>query len=182
MVDKVELIVVIAIVGLLSAISVPLYQSYRWKTKLAALPSIVDTINKEFVLNYSTKGVFAYKYDGANISSNVHISLYEYPFAPWFWWSPQKNDSSSSRIMWSMSLRNIEGIDPNYASPQGGNSAKSGFFVALIAKNGVVSTICGYYGAAESSLELPEAYMPKSCKCINVGLAYNNGTGYSCPE
>lgn len=55
----IELMVVIAIVGILSAVAVPSYKNYILKAKIASVMPILGHYTNKSIENYTIKGVFA---------------------------------------------------------------------------------------------------------------------------
>ena len=76
----IELMIVVAIIGILAAVAIPAYQDYVVKAKLAKVAGSVDSIKTAIAMYYQEQGSFPVESasvaaNGANPTGNVWTSL-----------------------------------------------------------------------------------------------------------
>jgi len=174
----IELLVVMAVVGLLAAIAVPAYTTYQIKSKIATNLAVVDAITKDAFSYYSRTGVFppSIEVNGVTIPAlswtNVSYGsikgiAYEY---------------TSNGVMVNISTTGLDSI-PNYitptdasVNPSGGHSIMA--YAVSDLGNGVTKTVCGHYDSdGYPDDDIPMSYLPSNCTCNTVGAFIYTGTG-----
>jgi type IV pilus assembly protein PilA len=170
----IELLVVIAIVAILAAVAVPAYKQYLIRAKVVSSIQIMNGVIKDFLSTYSKTGVLptSIKYRGTTVSgwtvvpstgTNIH-SMYYGP-------------GGSSGAIFAVTLTGLSGI-PGYVTPNAANPTPySAIVFGSYSADGVVKTACGQSGPAYAADDVPFAYLPASCQCININNFTNNGTG-----
>ena len=75
----IELMIVVAIIGILAAVAIPQYQDYVMRSKLAGLGTCVDPVKKAMSQGFSENGIFpsfaALALTGINVNSCKYASL-----------------------------------------------------------------------------------------------------------
>lgn len=167
----IELLIVIAIVAILAAIAVPVYQAHTLRVKIATALNGLNPILKDALVIYHRKGSFpaSVTYKGTNLTTTP---------PNWF----NVADSNMSQLFYFVSadgkgafiaarLKNLSGI-PGYV--ENGNYAA--IILAFRDINGVLTTGCGRYDSANAIFYVPFTYLPGSCQCANVLSFTNSGT------
>lgn len=172
----IELMVVIAIVALLSAVALPAYKSYVLRAKVLNSMIVMDVISKSLKDDFAKNGAFPlniYVNDVYIHSGQWQIVNYDEIFAA----SYQTDAQNYARI--GVSLSGLDGI-PGYtaptvaAPPTGGASA---YFVELVLTSGeLVVSYCGHLNVATSADWIPFDYLPQGCQCTDVVNSPANGT------
>lgn len=140
----IELMVVIAIVAVLSAIAVPSYKNYTAKAKISSSMSIFDKFKTEEMLTFSKTGTFSFTnaWLPLNIGVISNYGLY----------------SGSIQNLVYIHLQLISNVYPGQTNPVW-------LLMQLQANsNGTFSSICGVDSRAP--YQIPLEYMPAGCKNI----------------
>jgi len=138
----IELMVVVAIIGVLAAIAIPAYQSYVIKAKLAYVVSDLQAASVPAVLFYQTNGTFNNYQGSTNSLSQYTASL---------GWNTA--GSGGKQLQLIAQVQNI-------------NSAVNGFYLYLILSTdneGDISMCCG---AKSGNTTFPSQYFPPGCNSI----------------
>ena len=67
----IELMIVVAIIGILAAVAVPQYLTYTRKAEVAAMVALADIVKKKVSIFYSTKGRWPEVTDAAEVGLDV---------------------------------------------------------------------------------------------------------------
>ena len=174
----IELMVVIAIVAVLSAIAVPAYKSYLIKANIAKNMQLIDSIARDAYTAYQSSGTFptSINVNGVGINSGAwgqvaigEIELISYNY-----------NNSNEAVLLSIAMSGLDGIT-GYIAPTVGTPIASGghssVFYALRADDDVVSVACGHFASVYAADAIDFAYLPSSCQCAEVNTFYSTGAG-----
>lgn len=172
----IELMVVIAIVGLLSMVAVPAYSDYIIKAKVTNAVNVMgifrDYLIRELELNGSVPS--SVDFNGVTINEGV-FTLVNIDSVAYL-----RYDYSSSNVLRIMAQVNgLEGI-PNYVPPETGatttNEPTAGITrsVAYLNDSDIWVIRCGLHDSGATA-DIPLAYQPSSCQCGDTGSIFNGG-------
>lgn len=133
----IELMIVVAIIGILAAVALPAYQDYTVRAKVSELMLAVTAGKTPVAEFYQIKG---------SLPSSGSVSI----------------DSQSSQYVSAVSW-NGTAILGTSATTNMGNTAAQGVMIALTptpASGGVLNWAC----APHSTSPMPKKYLPASCK------------------
>jgi len=174
----IELMVVIAIVGVLAAVALPTYNTYRIKTNIADTITVLDKILRDQLVIYEANGAFpsSITVNGTAIPGVTWVALNALGMVG-FSYDPV----STKGAVLVVTLSNLNGM-PGYIQPTNGAigppaGGGSQLAYALYDQgNGVISKGCGQY--QNNTDNIPVSYLPASCSCTNV-LGFS-GSGTVC--
>lgn len=175
-----ELVATIAIIAILTAVSVPAYSSYRIRTNIVKAVRIASSISNDIMSEYEKTGAFpnSINVNGVNLISppggnweyvNLdNIISMIYAISP---------DGLGATI--GLTLSGLYGI-PEYSPPQIGTGSPgpggvSQFQFAIRNFNGLMKTACGGYGPPYEFVNIPLDYLPSACQCNNIQNFYMDG-------
>ena len=162
----IELMVVIAIVGVLSAVALPSYKSYLLKVKVAQAIDLMSVVALSVKDSYTRTGVFpaTITVNGVTIP-NVSWAAVNLPNMPYMSYTGGGN-SGSAGVMIQGSVTGLTGI-PGYVTPSSGtmNSTSSTISMGIVDNGVAIKINCGQYA---DTAAIPLAYLPAACQCTNV--------------
>jgi prepilin-type N-terminal cleavage/methylation domain-containing protein len=177
----IELMVVIAIVGVLAAISVSAYKQYILKVEVTKSISIISNVLNIAMDNYQKSSTFDVPvfFNGIDVNQNgwayfpvQNIFSLEY-FCPAHYNIP---GFTPGDIFIDAALLGLDGI-PGYIAPSGVAYSTGKYSIVSIAArdiNGVMEIKCGPRDGTSDSI--PLEFMPSGCSCADV-RAWFFGTG-----
>lgn len=167
----IELMVVIAIVGILAAVSMPVYKDYTLRAKVATNMQLMEKIAQELKESYALNGFFpsSISVNGVTVSNNLWTridasadfgDIYSIHYGRQF---PYIGGGIAVQLK---GLSGISGYaEPTQAAP---NSNASSFALGLYLDSGVITSQCGITNATATINAIPVAYLPANCTCGNV--------------
>lgn len=166
----IELMVVVAIVGVLAGVAVPVYKAYTIKAKIAKCLLFVDSIAVDLKKNYSTTGSLP---STINVNGVTNISG--------TWTIINANDvyqviyNTDQKTYFSIGarLRGLEGI-PGYIDPTINPLNLSAVFYGFYDNAGVMTVICGAGNTTYPTRFIPASYLPSFCNCTKVAAGSCN--------
>lgn len=150
----IELMVVVAIVAVLSAVAVPVYKAYVIKTEMSRLYSILDNLRYQMVIGYQKNGVFptTYEYNGNTYTQGWH----EVNDANFHWLNVAVGENGRSDLIYAAATPTEEMWQKMTGSPVLGQH----FAIFSWDENGVIKTLCTDSHQWNS---IPQAYLPPGC-------------------
>lgn len=174
----IELMVVIAVVSILAAVSIGAYKQYTLKVKVGKALAIVDVIADEAIRDYELTGSFpaSTTLNGVTIGChwNNYVNLDSENVA---WLSFCNKTGGNGGVNFGVSIDNLDGIT-GYIAPTSGNQGTQAlaFYGIRLNDDGTYSVECGAYSTATLSNTVPYEYLPAICSCDNVETWSNGGS------
>jgi type IV pilus assembly protein PilA len=168
----IELMVVIAIVGILAATAVPSYKQYTIRTKILEpilkMKSVMDTVK----VYYNSKSAYPDTVVVKGFTLNRAVPAWT--TVSWGTVAESVYQTIGNGVVLSVSISGLEGM-PGYISPLVGSPAHHVLNVALIERNGVLKTACGTMSVDYPNSAIPVEYLPVGCNCTDI-VGFMNGT------
>lgn len=175
----VELMVVVAIIGVLATVSVPLYKQYTIKAKVSNAYWFMRGLTDEYWTQYLIKNiaptsvtykgvVFTIQPDGNTGFQQVNIGNVK---------TATLTTSPGGLLLMHANISGLDGV-PGYDPPTTGTGLYNHALLRMysIEVNGVIKKFCGNWSAGDP-YDIPFAYLPDSCRCTSLESIY--GGSYS---
>jgi prepilin-type N-terminal cleavage/methylation domain-containing protein len=165
----VELMVVIAIIGILSAIAVPSYKSYVIKAQVVEAISMLKALETVGTTQAQAAGGTApssIQFGGVTITTgSAPISFSGSKYVSHLYYVSNFVSGALSGQAYCVYVQNM--AIPNLSSPSGGNWGTNSTLcmTVLDAGNGILQKFCGQSSAGSS---VPMIYLPSGCNCANT--------------
>lgn len=167
----VELMVVIAIIGILTAVAIPSYSSYVTRGQVSQVIQVLKSLEMAGTMTYLRQGIIpaSVTFSGITMTAGQH---YPYTSNKYVERVHYNTDGSS---MWycvyaSTNVSFPERIDPN---------SYNGVCSKVSVINGELQTACGSW--AVDSGNIPRKYLPSGCNCTNV-CPWSGVPNFGCPS
>lgn len=169
----VELMVVIAIIGILSAIAVPSYQTYIIKSRMAEAITVLHNLIQTVTIAYESSGVVptSVYFGGATLTASMSdYSAYTSTYV-----NSVKFFPYNGNIAYCIQVSGDIGIPGMTAS----NGTSNGLLTEVCAQvanhNGVNVTSCGQWwlstgDGGTNGMSVPQKYLPNGCNCTSVNV------------
>ena len=167
----VELMVVIAIIGILASIAVPAYKNYIIKAQIAGAIVILSDFRSKIIEAYNTTGSFpaSINYGGTTFPKNnaggINLGNVN-------WMSYDGPDAAGTAVIVSVGVASL----PITGFVQSPNGKYSRMRASAALVNGVFKIGCGYFGP-DGSQSVPVQYLPVGCQCDVVKVWNGNYSG-----
>ncbi len=161
----IELIVVIALIGVLSAISVPIYKNYIIKIKIAESLQYIGTVADDLKSSYATGHNFPASTTMGGVSgiNNAVWTIINYNNI----YSVTYSSDGATYFKVGIRLKGLEGIS-GYVEPSVGLE-KSTLFYGYKNVNGAMVVQCGQGDSVSYPTRfVPFEYLPSFCNCTNM--------------
>jgi prepilin-type N-terminal cleavage/methylation domain-containing protein len=171
----IELMVVIAIVGILAATAVPSYKQYSIRTKILEpilkMKSVMDVAK----VYYNSKSTYPTTVVVNGITLNRGSPAWTY--VGWGTVSAAVFQTVGNGVVLSITISGLEGM-PGYVAPQSATPATTNHSVlnlAIVEVNGVLKSACGTMNVGYPNSAIPSEYLPVGCNCTDI-IGFTNGT------
>ncbi len=169
----IELLVVVAIIGILAAVASPVYKSYVIRTNISKQLPIIDRIARDAITYRELNGDFptTLSINGVTVT-NSHTAWHLVNLGD----LAQINyESNNDAVRLTISISGLDGID-GYVDPSGGGERYYSALVYVIRdNNGILLTECGPWGAYTSQFIPTEYLTPIGCDCAAATNFWTNG-------
>lgn len=181
----IELMVVIAIVGVLSAVAVPAYKQYQIRAKISSGITILQGVAAQLIERRQRGDSVIAVYNGLDYSSGNNTSSMAFnapPAVALTYYDLAAVANGNKPFLIGMDIGGLDGITPPYAAPAGGGTlatvqhARIYMYIVEDAASKTYKSYCGNWSAAAASTEIPYEYLPPGCNQMS-GLCYANSDG-----
>lgn len=143
----IELMVVIAIVGILTAIATPVYQEYMTRVRVAkAVDYVMDNYKDPLVQYYNANNTFPYNSPVTDSNPAPGITAVQY-FAGW------------PTTVWILAV-----LDNNYLGLPPGDPNQLIILLGYNQDSGSIDVFCGSWTPASFNTYVNLKYLPNSCQ------------------
>lgn len=170
----IELMVVITIIGILSAIAIPAYKRYLITSKIASGIPILTKAMKTVILNHQINGTFPNPlsvYD-KTINGNTYAALSNSPIVGTYY-------NSNSVNAWVCVFFQDIGI-PGFIANTGNNGTYTRLCMVTNISNGIYKQYCGVWNSTTQTADIPTTYLPSTCNCDYVQNIAINTSSTNC--
>lgn len=175
----IELMVVIAIVAVLAAVSVPYYQQYLLTTKVSNAYWFMQGLRDEYWTQYYRTGVLptSVTFKGITITiqpdGNTNFQTVNFSNVK----TATLSTSPNGLLLIHANIYGLEGV-PGYDPPTTGTGLYNHALLRLysIDINGVLRSFCGNWASGDP-YDIPYSYLPAACRCTALSSIY--GANYS---
>lgn len=156
----VELMIVVAIIGILSAVAIPAYSSYVIKSHLSKAVTTLDYFKKIVVEDATMKGAVqnSVASEIGTLTKATVTSLNQDPVTSIYY-----NVINPQKFYLCVSLTGL-GIDDG-ADPVAGNDGKKNrLCMSVVREAGVFTSSCGNLNTSDDQ-NIPVQFLPNGCNC-----------------
>ncbi len=170
----VELMVVIAIIGILATIAIPSYRIYMIKSQIASGVPILNNAIDVAIQGYEANGAFPNilsVYDTSVVAHGYTATLNSPPVVAIYY----NKAATSAHVCVHFSNLGIPGYTaPNNYTGEGINGIYSKICMAVLLTGNSYFKACGSFDQQGS--DIPVQYLPTGCNCSSVGTVANGST------
>jgi type IV pilus assembly protein PilA len=164
----IELMIVVAIIGILAAIAIPAYQNYTIRAQVSEGPSIIGGVETAFDECYANKGTAAATSKGCGSLANIGISkkitgtyVASVTYAPGVITVTYGNSSNSAIKTFATNWAAYQSANGDITWVCGAGTSATATVTALTAANGKV--VVGGNGMTANTIT-NKAYLPSICQ------------------
>lgn len=171
----VEVLVVVAIIAILAAFTVPTYQKNTTKSKMANVVPVLDVLMHDVLKNYATQGTVPTSLNGIsgtglgsygsyvvpNVTTNMHYI------------SGDEWDKDGAMITVTVPYVMGKGIPGFVESTNGNDGLYNSITMAFYEDNGAIILLCGRWDST-NDLYVPTEYLPSGCDNDNIQTIVTN--------
>lgn len=186
----IELMVVLAVFGILSSIVMPAYNSYKYRSELTKTKVLLQNVALQAKMNYERYGSFdlgqmafgSHTRTNSTVSNNF-TGVTNFGNIPYINW--RNNDPDTSTGFWRFRVAGLNGIDPAYVEPVVGGSQGVRSQIVLMVRaqdDGTYSFYCGSNNTVANE-DLPPAYLQAiGCDCTGMWFWRIDGAPVGCTD
>lgn len=163
----VELMVIMVILGILSAVAVPIYKVHVTKARVVKAYPIMENLRRKIIEYYELNGAWppSITFEGVTLNAGDWATINV---------NPIKNINYSpydKRVMVQAALSSLNGI-PTFGEPGTLYGTASVLRTVFFQLDGRYITVCGL---ADAVYDVPSKYLPPNCNCNNIiDILYEN--------
>lgn len=180
----IELLVVVAIIAILSAIALPLYTQYRGRAQIVAVINILQSLATQAEVIYQKTGTWPSSLTFLNTTFNSTWTYIPGGAAYNIFGLYMNNAPTNGKgILIAVSTTGIVGTpgyiaQTNTTTPYAPSNGYSAIQYAVIEHNGVIQIGCGNPFSDDGELGYFQIVsLPAHCQCQNTGTFYNQNYG-----
>lgn len=160
----IELMVVIGIIGIISAIAIPSYNAYIAKSKISSVIPILRSYTQLVISRYEIESKFPdpVKSDVGDIAIGSNIAITTAPPAKTIYYKT----TAAGGFYFCASMSEL-GIDGMTEPSNGNDGTKNRICMFSSYVGGVWQTNCGNLNTVDTQ-NIPQQYLPSGCNCADV--------------
>lgn len=145
----IELMVIVAIIGISTGVAVPVYQNYMLRARMGTARAYVDSFNHQIKDFYTNNGTFPSNTD-LNVPSSVPTSVAGYAYAPYVAYiTMEPQTATSGQCNYSVNTAYFSNYQGDYY--ENGNSNYVVFYNYFIDNDGTMEIKCAFYEFSPST-------------------------------
>lgn len=174
----IELMVTIAIIGVISAVAVPSYQSYKIRSNVANSITIMNQTTKQIIQTFEKTGAYptSIVVNGVTMPEGTWVDVNIGNIRSMFF----DVNPAGTGILVGANLNGLEGV-PGYVAPVNpdSNIHSAIFYGVYLNDNYTTTARCGYVEGSPTMTALsPDlSYLPAACQCPWVYNYVLSGAG-----
>jgi len=195
----IELMIVVAIIGILAAVAIPAYQDYIVKSKLSKVVSTLDPVKTALALYYQEQGAFPLPVAGDLVGAGGQtpgqptttgtfwssLGFSVFPSLPAEVWSMGVHAGAATNIALILTMNNVKAgtVDGNWVSvsPIAGTVPTSKSASSLAAENiSGASAMQWYYGCLKGDAAVGSSPIPTSVDAVVKNFFKNGSVPLTC--
>ena len=159
----IELMIVIAIVGILAAVAIPAYSTYIVKSKLSNAMTSLEFFKKIVIEDATMKGTVqnSVATESGSLTTATALAVKSAPVTHIFY-----NVISPKQFYLCASSKEL-GIDGGVDPTSGNDGIKNRLCVMVIRDSGVFGTQCGNLNSVDVQ-NIPNEFLPNGCNCKDI--------------
>lgn len=164
-----EVLMVIAIIAILAAMTIPTYQKNTTKAKLSNVAKVLDSLMHDVLKDFGMTGYSPTSLHGVSGTGNGSYGAYSIPHISTYLYylNGQSWNNDGAMIALSVPADVGKGIPGYVAATNGGDGAYNSIAMAFYDDNGTIMLYCGRWDS-NNPLYIPVEYLPSGCDTDNI--------------